>query len=231
MLFGLLAHAAATFDLSADFSFQNSPNRFGSTTTPPLTPLIRASSESTSMLTRRARLASGTRVSASSLHQGVWYPYVAYNSANQSRMGSNNGWAVRPGEVAMEASSSGQYSLIRFVVPVAGTYKITAQFEGIQFGLSSADVHILHNGASLFDADIDGYGGDPAFHEIKGSSPTATFSGQVKLKANDAVTFAAGYGKNKRNFCDTTVSLPMFYCSLTLAGDKYSNRLSSSAQN
>jgi hypothetical protein len=27
LLFGMLAHAATTFDLSADFSFQNNPNR------------------------------------------------------------------------------------------------------------------------------------------------------------------------------------------------------------
>jgi hypothetical protein len=119
-------------------------------------------------------------------------------------MGSQNGWAVRPGEVAMEASNTGQYSLIRFVAPVAGTYKITAQFEGVHFGLSSTDVHVLHNGTSLFDADIAGYGGDPAFHKLEGASPTAAYTGQVKLKAHDIITFAVGYGKNKTNSCDTT---------------------------
>ena len=48
----------------------------------------------------------------------------------------------------MEASNSGQYSLIRFVAPKLGTYRITARFEGIHFGLSSTDVHVLHNAAS-----------------------------------------------------------------------------------
>jgi hypothetical protein len=47
-------------------------------------------------------------------------------------------------------------------------------------------------------------GGDPAFHEIKGTSPTAAYKGRVRLKAHDIVTFAVGYGKNKTNYCDTT---------------------------
>ena len=87
---------------------------------------------------------------------------------------------------------------------MAGTYKITAQFEGVHFGLSSTDVHVLHNGMVLFDADIQGYGGDPAFHHLEGASPTAAYTGQVKLKGHDIVTFAVGYGKNKTNYCDTT---------------------------
>jgi hypothetical protein len=104
----------------------------------------------------------------------------------------------------MEGSNTGQYSLVRFVAPKAGTYKITAQFEGVHFGLSSTDVHVLHNGKSLFDADVNGYGGDPAFHKIEGSSPTAEYTGEIKLRAHDIVTFAVGYGKNKTNSCDTT---------------------------
>ena len=63
---------------------------------------------------------------------------------------------------------------------------------------------MLHNATSLFDAEIEGYGGDPAFHEVQGLSPTAAYSGEIDLKANDTVTFACGYGKNKTNFRDTT---------------------------
>jgi hypothetical protein len=104
----------------------------------------------------------------------------------------------------MEGSTTGQYSLVRFTAPVAGTYKVSAQFEGIHYGLSTTDVHVLHNGTSLFDADIDGYGGDPAFHKVEGASPTVSYSGQVELKANDTLTFAVGVGKDKTNSSDTT---------------------------
>jgi hypothetical protein len=63
---------------------------------------------------------------------------------------------------------------------------------------------VLHNATSLFDAEIEGYGGDPASHRVQGSSPTAAFSREIELKANDTVTFAVGYGKNKTNYGDTT---------------------------
>ena len=133
-----------------------------------------------------------------------YYPYVAFNAAKETRFGSSNGWAARAGEVAMEGSNSGQYSLIRFVAPATGRYRITARFAGIHFSLSSTDVHVLHNSRSLFDAEIEGYGGDPAFHKIEGANPSAAYSGEIELKAGDTVTFACGYGKNKTNFNDTT---------------------------
>jgi hypothetical protein len=138
------------------------------------------------------------------LRIAVILAFALFAPAVQTQMGSNNGWAVRAGEVAMEASNSGQYSLVRFTAPIAGAYKVSAQFEGIHFRLSSTDVHVLHSGVSLFDADIAGYGGDPAFHAVEGANPTASYSGQIKLKANDTLTFAVGYGKNKTNSCDTT---------------------------
>jgi len=133
-----------------------------------------------------------------------YYPYIAYNPTTQTQYGSSNGWAARAGEVAMEASNSGQYSLIRFTAPRAGIYEITAQFAGIHFGLSSTDVHVLHNTASVFDSEIEGYGGDPTFHKVEGANPTARYSGQIELKAGDTITFACGYGKNKTHYADTT---------------------------
>jgi hypothetical protein len=90
------------------------------------------------------------------------------------------------------------------VAPASGAYKVTARFAGIHFRLSSTDVHVLENARSLFDADIEGYGGDPAFHKIEGASPTAAYSGRLRLKAGDMVTFACGYGRNKTHFNDTT---------------------------
>jgi hypothetical protein len=132
-----------------------------------------------------------------------YYPYVAYNSSSRSEVGCK-GWAVRPGEVAMEASNIGQYGVVRFVAPVSGSYKISAQFEGIHYGLSTTDVHVLHNGTSLFAAEIEGYGGDPAFHKVEGSNPRAEYSGKIEMKANDIVDFAIGYGKNKTHYGDTT---------------------------
>ncbi len=88
---------------------------------------------------------------------------------------------------------------------------MSAKFEGIHYGLSTTDVHVLHNGTSLFDADIDGYGGDPAFHKVQGASPTAEYSGEVVVKADETITFCGRLmAKNKTHFPTATpqVSLP-----------------------
>ncbi len=203
MLGCVMPQAPATFDLSADFSYQKNPNgvwQYGYSAGNSLDPAefrVDAYADPTGPI--------GFWHPAFSKGPGPgWYPYIAHNDRSQTMFGSSNGWAARAGEVAMEASNAGQYSIVRFVAPTSGTYKITAQFEGIHFGLSSTDVHVLDNGESVFDADIAGYGGDPAFHKVEGLNPSAAYSGQLKLKANDIVTFAVGYGKNKTNFGDTT---------------------------
>jgi hypothetical protein len=104
----------------------------------------------------------------------------------------------------MEASNGGQYSIVRFTAPYGGTYSITARFEGVHFRLSSTDVHVLHNSMHLFDAEIDGYGGDAQFHRIEGAHPSASYSGVVPVAKGDTVTFGIGYGRDKTNYNDTT---------------------------
>jgi len=203
LLLCLPAQAQTIFDLSADFSLENNPNKvwqYGYSATNSLAP-------DQFQLDKQADKTGPVGFWHPDTNKGPgagYYPYIAYNTTKQSQAWpSPNGWVVRGGEVAMEASNSGQYSLVRFVAPVAGTYKISAQFAGVHVW-STTDVHVLHNGTSLFDADIDGYGGDPAFRKVQGASPTAAYSGQIEMKANDTVTFAVGYGKNKTNSGDTT---------------------------
>jgi hypothetical protein len=200
---GVLAAQTATYNLSKDFSLDKNPQlpwQYGYSLTHSLAP-------------DQFRLDQFTETSGA---MGFWhpaknagpgpgyYPYVAFNTASRSRTNATNGWAVRAGEIAMEASNTGQYSLIRFVAPRAGIYKVTARFEGAHFGLSSTDVHVLRNAVSLFDGEINGYGGDPAFHLIEGANPAASYSGSVALAMGDIITFAVGYGQNKTHYSDTT---------------------------
>jgi hypothetical protein len=203
LIFGQCARAQTIFDLSADFSLERNPNgawQYGYSATNSLFP-------DQFQLDKQCDKTSPVAFWHPDTNKGPgpgYYPYIAYNTTSQSQAWPTpDGWVVRGGEIAMEASNSGQYSLARFVAPVAGTYKISAQFAGVHVW-STTDVHVLHNGTSLFDADIDGYGGDPAFRKVEGTSPAATYSGQIELKANDTVTFAVGYGKNKTNSGDTT---------------------------
>ncbi len=199
----MMAHAASIFDPATDFSLSASPNhawQYGYSETRSLDPA-------------QFRLDKyGTTAGVIEFwHPGKtdnpgpgYYPYIAHNPTKQTQYGSSNGWSIRPDEITMEGSNTGQYSLLRFVAPESGLYEISARWAGVHFGLSTTDVHVLHNAVSLFDADIHGYGGDPAFHKIEGASPAANYSGRIELKVNDTITFACGYGKNQTHFSDTT---------------------------
>jgi hypothetical protein len=133
-----------------------------------------------------------------------YYPYVAGNPDASTITDATDSWALRAGEVAMEGSASAQYSVVQFVIPDAGSYAVQANFEGIHFRLSTTDVHVLQNDVPLFDANIDGYGGDPAFHAIEGTSPDASYAGLVAVDAGDVLTFAVGIGVDQTNYNDTT---------------------------
>jgi hypothetical protein len=133
-----------------------------------------------------------------------YYPYVAWNSTARTLLDPTRSWAVRPGELAMEGSNGGLYSVVRFAVPEAGRYRVKARFTGIHLRASSTDVHVLVNATPVFDAVVQGYGGDPAFHAIEGPLPRASYAGAVRLVAGDVVSFAVGYGRNRTHFNDTT---------------------------
>ena len=133
-----------------------------------------------------------------------YYPYVAWNAATRSQADPTRSWALGPGEAALEASRDGQYAIVRFVVPQAGRHRVQARFTGIHFRVSSTDVHVLVNAIPVFDAFVDGYGGDRTFHPIQGRQPRAVFSRALELDAGDVVSFAVGYGRNRTHYNDTT---------------------------
>src|ERR1051325_762747 len=155
-VFVLQHSSAAVFDLGADFSSIENPNgrwQYGYSAT-------------LSLATNEFRLMglAATNYPISFWHPWStnnsgdgYYPYVACNPSTNTLTDPTSGWAARADEVAMEASSSGQYSMVRFVAAQAGVYRLEAAFAGIHFRLSSTDVHILINTTPIFAADIDGY--------------------------------------------------------------------------
>jgi hypothetical protein len=136
--------------------------------------------------------------------QSGYYPYTGRNNSATTQTDATNNWAAKAGEIVMEGSNDGQYSMLYFKVPATGMYKIKAVFEGIHFGLPSTDVHILHNSQSLFDDFIEGYGGDTLYHGITGSHPVTSYEDTIQLNKDDTITFAVGYGSNKTHYSDTT---------------------------
>ena len=204
------ADGGVVFDLGDDFSFAINPNgpwRYGYTTTSTLAP------DQFALDTFAPDAGPDTEGGLDPI--GFWhpfspatvasgyYPYVADNTGDASAS-EEASWALRPHEVAMEASNSGQYSVVEFVAPFAGTYQMQVHFEGIHFRLSTTDVHVLAGDAGLFAANISGYGGDPAFHAVEGSNPSADYAGSVTLHAGDVLSFAIGYGTNMTDYNDTT---------------------------
>jgi hypothetical protein len=193
---------AQVFDLSADFSLAKNPNavwEYGFSTKDSLV-AGQFQLDQKSVMIGPIGFWHPTQGDAPGLG---YYPYIAYNTTRETQEGSK-GWALSDGQIAMEGSNTGQYSLVRFVSPRSGPYSVAAKFVGIHYGLSTTDVHVLKNGISVFDSEIDGYGGDPAFHAVQGSNPRAEYTARMHLNAGERVTFAVGYGKNKTNYGDTT---------------------------
>lgn len=101
------------------------------------------------------------------------------------------------------AVSSGErpnptYGIVRFTNPKDGLYSIYASFFGIQFsgpdGGTTTDVHVLINGASIFDSAIDGFGQKQRYE-----SPTP-----VHLSPGARVDFVVGPGNNGNSSSDWT---------------------------
>jgi hypothetical protein len=191
------AEPAVVRDLGTDFSVDRNPNG----------PWQYGFSASASLALEQFTLARDVEMQG---RIGFWhpaggyYPYVAWNPARRTLADPTQSWALRPHEVALEASNTGQYAIVRFVAPVAGRHRVQARFAGIHFRRSTTDVHVRVNDTAVFDAIVDGYGGDRRFQSIDGPAARARFTGTYRLAAGDVVTFAVGYGPNATNFNDTT---------------------------
>jgi hypothetical protein len=133
-----------------------------------------------------------------------YYPYIGQNRTTEIQVDQTSSWSAKPGEIVMEGSNNGQYSMLQFIVPVSGNYKLNATFEGVHIRLSSTDVHVLLNDLHLFDDVIDGYGGAVSFSAHKGSHPISSWTSIIHLNQRDILTFAIGYGTNMTFYNDTT---------------------------
>jgi hypothetical protein len=81
------------------------------------------------------------------------------------------------------------YTIVRWTAPNGGVWDVAGNFFGT--GVTTADVHVLHNGTALFDSPVNG-------------SDVAAFSLAIQLKAGDTVDFAAGPGPGGDNAGDPT---------------------------
>ncbi len=118
-------------------------------------------------------------------------PSVSHNpSASPVTVGTIT---FQPGQLGFHPGSNGQFSVVRFVAPVAGDYLLESSFTGLDFvGPTTTDVHVLLNNLSLFDGVVTAFGSGPSFMT------------SLMLSAGDAIDFKVGVGSNGNFFFDTT---------------------------
>ena len=136
---------------------------------------------------------------ANSVNNGglqVWNDSVsslaAFDNPTNSVLHYGSG-VLQPGEAGFHPGPNGQYSVYRFTAPATGSYSLSALFTGIDdAGGTTTDVHVLDDGTSLFQGDINGY------------LNTSSYSATLNLKAGDIIDFAVGYGSDGSYLFDST---------------------------
>ena len=108
------------------------------------------------------------------------------------------------GQVILHPGPADQKATVRWTSPLAAALLVRGTFSGLDLSPTSAttDVHVVHNGKSLFDANIRGFCGTGT-RPASGPSPQQSFLAFVCVAKGDTIDFAVGFGGNGYS-CDTT---------------------------
>ncbi len=117
-------------------------------------------------------------------------PCVTRNSTDHVIKALGITW--QPGQLAFHPGRDGEYSVVRWTAPADGQITFTAGFRSIAEA-ATTDLHVLHNGKSLFDSAIN----------LGGQGPEAACSATLTVKAGDTVDCVCGWG-NRNYGADTT---------------------------
>ena len=90
----------------------------------------------------------------------------------------------KPGRIVMHPDAAGEYAVIRWQAPCDATYRVAAMFEDSTEGEATTDVHVLHNGKSLFKG----------FLNLNGGDEQAKYEEKIVVKKGDILDFAVGRG-------------------------------------
>ncbi|MBW3623260.1 MAG: Ig-like domain-containing protein [Armatimonadetes bacterium] len=119
---------------------------------------------------------------------------VVYNATSQT-IRCNCGTATyQPGDLVLHPGNTGASSVVRWTAPAAGTFDLDALFTGYDHGSApTTDVHVLHNGTSIYDGNVFGY-----LHTVGITRKTVT------VQAGDTLDFVVGWGSNGNYNYDST---------------------------
>lgn len=145
-------------------------------------------------------------------------PAVLYNpTANTIGPGSI---PVLPGQMIFHPGQAGEHSVVRWTVPAAGTYAVSARFVGADTLPTTTDVHVWHNGVSLFDGVVNRFRVGPYLETT------------VTVAAGDTLEFRVGVGSNGNFTSDSTaLDAVITPVSSALSQDNTIGGLTSAARN
>lgn len=118
-------------------------------------------------------------------------PFVAKNESDKTIKTLGIVW--ESGRLATHPGPNGEYGVIRWTAPTDAKCHVTATFDDTTEAKTTTDVHVLHNGKSLF----------AGFINIKDGGTQAKYDGTIKVKKGDTLDFAVGQG-NESYGGDTT---------------------------
>ena len=123
-------------------------------------------------------------------NEGRVDPCVTRNGTEHTIRGLGITWA--PGQLAFHPGRDGEYGVVRWTSPTEGKIELAAGFESIAEE-ATTDVHVLHNGRSLFDGFIN----------LHDAGPAAEFTKSLAVRPGDTIDCAVGFG-NAFYGADTT---------------------------
>lgn len=115
------------------------------------------------------------------------YPLVAHNATGTSQNVGASTLIPVNGLTQHPANGTGM-SVVRWTCPADGQYSVTATWTGLSgwnySPPTTTDVHLLQNGASIFDGGIN----------VNGGGNVAAVSASIALVAGDVLDFVVGDG-------------------------------------
>ena len=130
-------------------------------------------------------------------------PFASYNNTAQNWAYAGSLW--EPWQFAMHPGAAQEYSVVRWTAPSGGSYPVNATFKARSYNQNYTDVHILHNGAALFNSSVTTY------------NTTANYNQSVSVQQGDVLDFVVGYGD--WSFTGDTTALALTVGSDNLAND------------
>ena len=170
---------ATTYDVAADFSATNNPNgvwSYGWSST--LTSVF-------NQYTDKYKPEGMGGIDVWGSGDRSYGPSVAYNGTGSAITIDEHNITWQIGQLSLGPGYNGQYSHARWTAPYAGTFDIATVFTLLDGDGGSTDVYVLHNGVSLFDGGLYGFGVPSSF---------SSFSTTVSVGIDDTIDFAVGYG-------------------------------------